>query len=66
MEIKRRYEPNDRDGLLARRRRIVRRLEDFRREKQRGEMSKEQRTLRDAVARIDRKLRRLKNVPTKS
>lgn len=57
----RRYELDDRDGLLARRRRLTRRLEDFRWERGRGgEMSPERRRLRDAVAKIDQKLRRLK------
>jgi len=54
------HETNNRDGLLARRRRLIRRLEDFGPEKRRGVVSPEQRKLRNAVAKIDKKLRRLK------
>lgn len=61
------HETNDRDGLIARRRRLMRRLEDFRWERGCGsKMSPVRRKLRDAVARIDQKLRRLKNGHAKS
>jgi|GEM_PF-5371061 len=59
MQAQRRYEADNREGLLSRRRRLERRLEDFGPERRRGEKSVEQKRILEAIKKINKKLRKI-------